>query len=111
MKLQIELFTYLLTLIVILLAGCSGCGKTTTPEFKPPVETTQEGENPTTTTHQSSGTLPTEFFPPENPYQDITINGEAPPFDFLQQPSLLDTSLGIRDGRRWNRLYNFPCHT
>ena len=75
-----------LTFFIILLAGCSGCGKTITPEFKPPVETPQEGENPTTTTHQSSGALPTEFYPPENPYQDITINGEAPPFNFYNNP-------------------------
>ena len=86
MKLYIEHFTTLLLITFILLAGCSGCAQKTTPEPKSPVEATQDIENRTTTTHKTSGALPTEFYPPENPYQDITINGEAPPFDFYNNP-------------------------
>ncbi len=86
MKRQIQTMTIFYSLAVILLAGCSGCGQTTTPDFKPPIATIPDGENRTATKNGTSDALPTEFSPPENPYQDITITGEAPPFDYYGDP-------------------------
>ena len=83
MKLRIQTFTSLLTLIVILLAGCSGCAqkkitRETEIQAKKPVGlTSKQGVGP-----QRSDALPTKFYPPENPYEDITINGQAPPFEY-----------------------------
>ena len=73
----------LLILTIILLAGCSGCAqkkitRETEIQAKKPVGlTSKQGVGP-----QRSDALPTTFYPPENPYEDITINGEAPPFEY-----------------------------
>lgn len=85
-KLRIENLTYFITLLVILLAGCSGCAQKNTPHLKSPVDITQDIDNHTGTTNQASGALPTEFYPPEKPYADITITGEQPPFPYHGNP-------------------------
>ncbi len=77
----------LLILTIILLAGCSGCAqkkitRETEIQAKKPVGlTSKQGVGP-----QRSDALPTTFYPPENPYEDITINGEAPPFAYYGNP-------------------------
>ena len=70
MKLCIQTFTTLLIIVVILLTGCNG------DQQKPPeqVEPQADTQKDVTTFPEADAdtTLPTTFYPPENPYEDLT---------------------------------------
>ncbi len=78
MKLQIETMTALLMLAVILLAGCSGDKDRIPDQVEVPIE------SPIVTLSEKakSETVPTTLYPPDNPYEDLTVTGTAPPPDF-----------------------------
>ena len=80
MKLCIQTFTTLLIIVVILLTGCNG------DQQKPPeqVEPQADTQKDVTTFPEADAdtTLPTTFYPPENPYEDLTETGTAPPDDY-----------------------------
>ena len=84
MKLCIQTFTTLLIIVVILLTGCNG------DQQKPPeqVEPQADTQKDVTTFPEADAdtTLPTTFYPPENPYEDLTETGTAPPIDYKGNP-------------------------
>ena len=81
MKLCIQTFTTLLIIVVILLTGCNG------DQQKPPeqVEPQADTQKDVTTFPEADAdtTLPTTFYPPENPYEYLTVTGTAPTSDYI----------------------------
>lgn len=84
MKLRIQNLTTLLMIAFILLTGCDR--KQQVPE---------QGEGPadsqieiTLSEKTQSETVPTTLYPPENPYEDLTVTGTAPPSDYQGNPIL-----------------------
>ncbi len=84
MKIRIEILTTLLMIVVILLVGCNG-DKQKPPEQVEPQADTQKDVTPFPEADADT-TLPTTFYPPENPYEDLTATGTAPPSDYKGNP-------------------------
>ncbi|MCG9129848.1 hypothetical protein JT359_19835 [Candidatus Poribacteria bacterium] len=80
MKCFIRQVTLLFVLVSILLVGSSGCAQKTELAKKATPEPNTIME------YQIAAGLPAELTPTENPYQDITITNEAPPFVFYNNP-------------------------
>ena len=89
MKLQIETLAMLVMFIVILFVGCNGDEQKPPPQVEPGTDTQEDVTlSPEVDTET---TFPTTFYPPENPYEDLTVTRTAPPsgyndYDFFWIP-------------------------
>ena len=84
MKLRIENLATLLMITFILFTGCDR--KQQAPEQ---VEVPGDTQIEITLSEKTqSETVPTTLYPPENPYEDLTVTGTAPPPDYQGNPIL-----------------------
>lgn len=84
MKLRIQNLITLLMITFILLTGCDR--KQQAPEQ---VEVPADSQIEITLSEKTqSETVPTTLYPPENPHEDLTVTGTAPPSDYQGNPIL-----------------------
>ncbi len=80
MKLRIQSLTALLMIAVILLAGCNGDKQKPPEQVEVPTDTQIEI---TLSEKAQAETVPSTLYPPENPYEDLTVTGTAPTSDYV----------------------------
>ncbi|MDE0086388.1 MAG: hypothetical protein OXU23_11780, partial [Candidatus Poribacteria bacterium] len=80
MKLRVQTLTVLLMIAVILLAGCNGDKQKPPEQVEVPTDTQIEI---TLSEKAQAETVPSTLYPPDNPYEDLTVTGTAPTSDYV----------------------------